>query len=174
MPQLAKTANTTHAHEVSGHELSASPHEERGRTRAAHEHTRHALMGHGHTWHDHSAMVADFRHRFWVSLVLTVPVLALSPLIQGLLGLQRTLTFPGDSYVLFGLSAIVFLYGGWPFLEGLVSEVSSRRPGMMTLIGVAITVAFVYSSAVVASRARFSSGSWSPSSTSCSLGTGSR
>jgi Cu2+-exporting ATPase len=76
-------------------------------------------------------------------------VLALSPLIQGLLGLQRTLTFPGDSYVLFGLSAIVFLYGGWPFLEGLVSEVSSRRPGMMTLIGVAITVAFVYSSAVV-------------------------
>jgi Cu2+-exporting ATPase len=106
-------------------------------------------MGHGHAGHDHAAMVADLRHRFWISLVLTVPVLALSPLIQGLLGLQRTLTFPGDSYVLFGLSAIVFFYGGWPFLVGLVSEVSSRGPGMMTLIGVAITVAFVYSSAVV-------------------------
>jgi Cu2+-exporting ATPase len=110
----------------------------------------HAQMGHmgrGHAGHDHKAMIADFRRRFWVSLILTVPVLALSPLIQNLFGLQ--LHFPGDSYVLFGLSAIVFFYGGWPFLTGLIDEVSSRRPGMMTLIGVAITVAFVYSTAVV-------------------------
>src|SRR6516165_10787460 len=104
-------------------------------------------MGRGHAGHDHRAMIADFRRRFWVSLILTVPVLALSPLIQNLFGLQ--LRFPGDSYVLFGLSAIVFFYGGWPFLAGLIDEVSNRRPGMMTLIGVAITVAFVYSTAVV-------------------------
>jgi Cu2+-exporting ATPase len=70
-------------------------------------------------------------------------------LIQNLLGLQQILTFPGDSYVLFVLSAVVFFYGGWPFLTGLIGEVSSRRPGMMTLIGVAITVAFVYSTAGV-------------------------
>ncbi|MHB8886653.1 MAG: copper-translocating P-type ATPase [Methylovirgula sp.] len=104
---------------------------------------------HGHSGHDHSAMVADFRQRFWVSLIITIPVLALSPLLQSLLGLRQILAFPGDSYVLFSLSAVVFFYGGWPFLTGLFNEVSSRRPGMMTLIGVAITVAFVYSSAVV-------------------------
>ena len=116
----------------------------------ARDHMAHAQMGHmgrGHAGHDHKAMIADFRRRFWVSLILTVPVLALSPLIQNLFGLQ--LHFPRDSHVLFGLSAIVFFYGGWPFLTGLIAEVSSRRPGMMTLIGVAITVAFVYSTAVV-------------------------
>jgi uncharacterized membrane protein len=106
-------------------------------------------MGHGHAGHDHEAMIADFQRRFWVSLVLTVPVLALSPAIQSMLGLQQVLAFPGHSYVLLALSAVVFFYGGWPFLTGLVDEVSSRRPGMMTLIGIAITVAFVYSCAVV-------------------------
>jgi Cu2+-exporting ATPase len=106
-------------------------------------------MGHGHAGHDHNAMTADFRRRFWVSLIVTVPVLALSPLIQNLFGLKQILSFPGDSHVLFSLSAIVFFYGGWPFLTGLINEVSNRRPGMMTLIGVAITVAFVYSTAVV-------------------------
>src|SRR6516225_7094122 len=120
-------------------------HRNRARNHMAHAQMRH--MGHGHAGHDHRAMIADFRRRFWVSLILTVPVLALSPLIQSLLGIQ--LRFPGDSYVLFGLSALVFFYGGWPFLTGLIDEVSSRRPGMMTLIGVAITVAFVYSTAVV-------------------------
>jgi Cu2+-exporting ATPase len=122
-------------------------HENMTRDHVAHAHRGHNQMGHGHTGHHHGAMIADFRRRFWVSLILTVPVLALSPLIQNLFGLQ--LRFPGDSYVLFGLSAIVFFYGGWPFLTGLIDEVSSRRPGMMTLIGAAITVAFVYSTAVV-------------------------
>jgi P-type Cu2+ transporter len=118
-------------------------------TTIAREHMGPRHAGLSHAGHDHAAMVADFRRRFWVSLVLTVPVLALSPLIQNLLGLQHTLAFSGDSYVLFGFSAVVFFYGGWPFLTGFVSEVSSRRPGMMTLIATAITVAFVYSSAVV-------------------------
>jgi len=119
------------------------------RDHMAHARMGHNHMGHGHAGHDHGAMIADFRRRFWVSLILTVPVLALSSLIQNLLGLKQIVSFPGDSYVLFGLSAIVFFYGGWPFLTGLVDEVSSRRPGMMTLISVAITVAFVYSTAVV-------------------------
>jgi P-type Cu2+ transporter len=128
-------------------ETTHMDHENMTRDPMTHAPVGHNHMGHGHAGHDHSTMIADFRRRFWVSLILTVPVLALSPLIQSLLGIR--LRFPGDSYVLFGLSAIVFFYGGWPFLTGLIAEVSSRRPGMMTLIGVAITVAFVYSTAVV-------------------------
>jgi P-type Cu2+ transporter len=109
---------------------------------------QHALMDHGHAGHNHAAMVTDFQHRFWASLALTFPVLALSPGIQNLLGLHW-IAFPGDSYLLFGISAVVFWYGGWPFLSGFFSELSNRQPGMMTLISVAITVAFTYSSAVI-------------------------
>jgi Cu2+-exporting ATPase len=94
-------------------------------------------------------MVADFRRRFWASLVLSIPILGLSTLIQDLLGLEDVLAFPGQGYVQFGLSTIVFIYGGWPFLKGLVNELGKKEPGMMTLIGLAIMVAYVYSSMVV-------------------------
>jgi len=97
----------------------------------------------------HAHMAADFRKRFWISLVLTVPILVLSPLLQSLVGLEEAISFSGDLYVLFGLSSAVFWYGGWPFLRGFVEELTSRRPGMMTLISVAIATAYVYSSAVV-------------------------
>ena len=120
-----------------------------GHRTGQHGHGGHGHAGHGHAGHDHSAMVADFRRRFWISVALSVPVLALSPMIQGFLGLEGALSFTGDGYVLFALSAIVFFYGGWPFLKGLFTEVGSGRPGMMTLIAVAISVAFFYSSAVV-------------------------
>lgn len=109
----------------------------------------HARPTHGHAGHDHGAMVADFRRRFWVSLALTVPVLALSPMIQSFLGLRAALAFAGSDDVLFVLSAVVYFYGGWPFLKGLGDEIAKRQPGMMTLIALAISVAFVYSSAVV-------------------------
>jgi Cu2+-exporting ATPase len=116
----------------------------------AHHHSSHNQgQGGHHGGHDHAAMIADFRRRFWVSLALTLPVLALSPMIQGFLGLEAALAFAGDRYVLFGLSAGIFFYGGWPFLSGLASELGRREPGMMTLIGLAIGVAFLYSSAVV-------------------------
>ncbi|NBC15085.1 MAG: cadmium-translocating P-type ATPase [Gammaproteobacteria bacterium] len=94
-------------------------------------------------------MIADFRRRFWVSLALTVPILLLSPLIQAFLGVTDILAFPGDDYVLLALATAVFLYGGWPFLTGLVSELRDGAPGMMTLIALAITVAYGYSAAVV-------------------------
>ena len=99
-------------------------------------------QSHAHAGHDHGAMIADFRRRFWVSAVLTGPILLLSPMIQHWLGLGDALTFPGSDYVLFALSSVVFFYGGWPFLKGMASELSERRPGMMTLIALAITVAF--------------------------------
>ncbi|MBP1928228.1 Cu2+-exporting ATPase [Methanolinea mesophila] len=92
----------------------------------------------------HQVMATDFRNRFIVSVILTVPILALSPLIQQALGFS--LRFEGDAIVLFLLSTAVFFYGGWPFYSGLVKELRRRQPGMMTLIGVAIIVAYVYSS----------------------------
>jgi P-type Cu2+ transporter len=97
---------------------------------------------------DHHA-VRDFRKRFLVSTVLSVPILALSPMIQEWLGLGDLLRFRGDSYVLFALSTIVFFYGGLPFLQGLYYEIKAKMPGMMALIGLAIGVAYGYSSFVV-------------------------
>jgi len=94
-------------------------------------------------------MVADFRRRFWVSLVLGIPIVLLSPLIQQFMGVKGQWDFPGDAYFQFGFSTIVFFYGGWPFLKGLVDELKKKNPGMMTLIGLAIFIAYAYSSAVV-------------------------
>ncbi len=116
-----------------------------------HHHEEHHGDGHdGGGHHDHHAhMVADFKQRFWVSLVLTIPVVALAPMIQSWLGLSETLDFPGDSLVQFMFASVVYFYGGWPFLSGLASELRRRMPGMMTLIALAISVAYFYSSAVV-------------------------
>jgi Cu2+-exporting ATPase len=109
----------------------------------------HDMAGRGGHGSHHAMMVADFRRRFWISLVISIPILLLSPLIQKFLGLEGKLDFTGDSYVLFALSSVVFFYGGWPFLKGIYGELKSKSPGMMTLIALAISVAYVYSSAVV-------------------------
>ncbi|WP_051602605.1 copper-translocating P-type ATPase [uncultured Maricaulis sp.] len=95
-------------------------------------------------------MIADYRRRFWVVLAATIPILALAPMIQGWLGLEDALRFPGDRYVLAGLSSLVFFYGGWPFLKGFLREITARDIGMMTLISVAITAAYAYSIGMVA------------------------
>ena len=92
-------------------------------------------------------MVQDFKKRFWISMVITAPVLILSPMIQSFFHFQ--FAFPYDSYVLFILSTFIFFYGGLPFLTGLWRELKKKQPGMMTLIAVAITVAWGYSSLVV-------------------------
>lgn len=97
----------------------------------------------------HANMAVDFRQRFWISLVLTLPILALSPLLQSLVGLRDAVGFTGDLYALFGVSSAVFWYGGWPFLKGMTGELKALKPGMMTLVAVAITTAYLYSSAVV-------------------------
>ena len=94
-------------------------------------------------------MVADFRKRFWICLAATIPVLALSPMIQHFLGFGARFRFAGDSYILFILSSFIFFYGGFPFLKGLLDELKAKRPGMMTLIALAITTAYAYSAATV-------------------------
>jgi Cu2+-exporting ATPase len=89
-----------------------------------------------------------FEKKFWVSLALTVPILLLSATIQAWLGLTW-LKVPYQSEILLILSAVVYVYGGFPFLQGMIEEVRNKQPGMMTLIGMAISVAFFYSAATV-------------------------
>lgn len=101
----------------------------------------------GHENH-HAMMAADFRQRFWISLILTVPILILSPMLQSLFDLTKVISFPGDHYVLLAFSSAIYFYGGKPFLTGLYDEIKEQQPGMMTLIGMAISVAYFYSAAV--------------------------
>lgn len=89
----------------------------------------------------------DFLKRFWICLALTVPILLLSPMIQH--WLQIEWRFQGDQFIVLALGSILYFYGGAPFLKGLVRELKARDPGMMTLVAVAITSAFLYSVAVV-------------------------
>jgi Cu2+-exporting ATPase len=102
----------------------------------------------GHEGHDHHAMmIGDFKKRFYLVLVLTIPIMLLSEMIQHWLNIH--ISFSGSKYVLLALSTIVFFYGGWPFLKGWFNEMKIWKPGMMTLIGFAISVAYVYSVATV-------------------------
>jgi Cu2+-exporting ATPase len=124
-----------------GHGMDAGEH-------GSHEHGAHDHGGHDHSAHDHSAHdPAQFRRKFWWSLVLTIPTMVFSTGLQDILGLSGP-RFPGSQYIpaVFGIA--VFLYGGLVFVRGAVAELRSRRPGMMTLIALAILVALGYSLAV--------------------------
>ncbi len=142
-----------------GHEMhgtteghGSGEHEEHREQKAHDEHKEHGMaaqpekaqkMRHGrHEGH----VTEDFKRRFIISLILTIPILILSPFIQGLLGFE--LVFPGSTIVLFLLSTLVYFYGGYPFLKGFFREVRDNDIGMMTLIAVAISAAYFYSSAV--------------------------
>ena len=111
------------------------------------DHSKHGNAPMGMQGHDHNAMIADYKKRFYVVAILTIPIMLLSMMIQKFLGVNWQ--FTGSQYILFGLSSIVFFYGGWPFLKGFVNEVKTKSPGMMILIGFAITVAYSYSVAIV-------------------------
>jgi len=132
-----------HKHEESKKHENHSGHEGHGHSSHSGHNPGHGEMGHDH----HKMMIEDFKKRFWISLVLTVPILVFSPMIQGFFGYEWLL--PGNAYILFGLSTIVYFYGGWPFLKGLKDELKEGAPGMMTLISMAISVAYFYSSATV-------------------------
>ncbi|WP_372919963.1 heavy metal translocating P-type ATPase [Salegentibacter sp.] len=104
----------------------------------------HEHSDHGEDHHKH--MLKDFKKRFWISLAIAIPILALSEMIQNWFGYE--LEFTGSKYVLGGLGLAIYLYGGWPFLRGMKDEIKDRYPGMMTLIAIAITVAWGYSFAI--------------------------
>ncbi len=110
--------------------------------------TEHEQSGgqHGRNEH-HRMMIRDFRLRFFISAAITVPVLVFSPTIQSIFGYN--FSFSGQLYILFGLSSFIFIYGGRPFLRGAADELKEKSPGMMTLISLAIIVAYGYSGAVV-------------------------
>jgi Cu2+-exporting ATPase len=126
-----------HKHSPADHSCSDtdSSHQEK------HSHDNH--QGH------HAHMVEDFRKKFWISLILSIPVLVLSPMVQMFFGIEG-IGFSGDVYVRFILASIIFFYGGYPFLKGLYDEVKARQPGMMTLVALAISAAYGYSIAVFA------------------------
>lgn len=120
---------------------------EHGMTHKMHNSTHDTNTHTGHAGHDHHAMIEDFKKRFYVVLVLTGPIMLLSQMIQHWLNIH--FNFQGSHYVLLILSSIVFFYGGLPFLRGWLDEMKTWKPGMMTLIGFAITVAYVYSVATI-------------------------
>jgi len=140
MPPVAKTTKQTMGHEMhAGHDMGVKPEEKMmGKPKEKMPHADHQVM-----------MIADFKRRFWVSLVFTIPVLLLAREVQELLGIREALQFTGESYVAWILSSVIYFYGGYPFLRGFFSEVKAKTPGMMILIAVAITAAYIYSSAVV-------------------------
>lgn len=128
-----ENGNKNHNHKQNEEKMNHKKDEHSGHSRSEHE---------GHT-------IEGFKKRFWISIVITIPILILSPMIQHFLGLKEALRFNGDIYVLFVLSSFVFFYGGYLFLKSLFDELKNRQPGMMTLIALAISVAYFYSSAVV-------------------------
>jgi Cu2+-exporting ATPase len=124
-----------------------------------HQHMDHAKEGHdhhemnhgmdGHEHHDmgggmdHSMHMGNFKQKFWLSLVLSIPIIVLSPMMGIQLPFQ--FTFPGSEWVVLVLATVLFIYGGQPFLSGAKMELKMKSPAMMTLIAMGISVAYIYS-----------------------------
>ncbi|HEX9798272.1 MAG TPA: copper-translocating P-type ATPase [Anaerolineales bacterium] len=149
-------------HNHHDHEKEQHSQHNHGQDHAGHAHHDHgadqqpqpsggaAEGGHGaHEDHvDHRGHETMFRRRFWISTLLSIPVLLFSPTVQNWLGFSMP-SFPGSQWITPLFSVIVFGYGGIPFLQMALPEIRSRRPGMMLLISLAISVAFVYSLATL-------------------------
>ena len=114
-----------------------------------HVHQKHESAKPGEPMHDKHAghHTEDFLKRFWICLILTVPVLLFSEMIQH--WFRFHISFAGGKYVLLLLGSIIYFYGGMPFLKGMISEIRDEAIGMMTLVALAISVAFIYSAAIV-------------------------
>lgn len=125
-------------HEGHGNHAKDPDHKGQGGSQKAHDHVH---KGH------HKHMAEDFKKRFFITIFISIPVLIFSSTIQSWFGYE--LDFAGRAYIVFALASILFFYGGWPFLAGFAEEQKKKQPGMMTLIALAITVAYLYSSATV-------------------------
>lgn len=114
-----------------------------------HDHMNHGMMDHDHMDHgsmggmDHSMHMGNFKQKFWLSLILAIPIILFSPMMGMEFSFQ--ITFPGSEWVVLVLATILFVYGGQPFLSGAKMELQQKSPAMMTLIAMGITVAYVYS-----------------------------
>ena len=143
-----------HDHENHPSDRSQDQHDSEKETKRSDESGMNSHHDHDHEGHEehshhehHKQMVQDFKFRFWWVLGLTIPIMALSPMIQDFLSVDWR--FTADKWILAALSTVVYFFGGWPFLTGLVDELKKKQPGMMTLIGLAISIAYLYSTAVV-------------------------
>ena len=140
----------------SEHHLNQETHHNHGKKAdpekhgAHNKHKKHVKHGNSESMHSHghSEMLQDYKKRLIVCLILTIPVFILTPIVQQALNLNQTINFYGEEYLLLLISSIVFIYGGYPFFKGFLEEIKNRIPGMMTLITVAITTAYIYSAAV--------------------------
>ncbi|MDD5405371.1 MAG: copper-translocating P-type ATPase [Sulfurovaceae bacterium] len=108
-----------------------------------------AQMSHNHADHEHHDLehthhMDELKRRFIISVILTVPILLFSPMMQSWFGF--VIDFPYRDFITFILSTLIYFYGGWPFLTMMAGEIKAKKPGMMTLISMAISVAYFYSS----------------------------
>ena len=124
-------------------------HKNMGHEGMDHGNMNHAMMDHDHMDHgsmggmDHSMHMGNFKQKFWLSLILAIPIILFSPMMGMEFSFQ--ITFPGSEWVVLVLATILFVYGGQPFLSGAKMELQQKSPAMMTLIAMGITVAYVYS-----------------------------
>ncbi|WP_374188556.1 copper/silver-translocating P-type ATPase CopB [Enterococcus durans] len=134
-------------HEHMNHE--GMNHEHMNHEGMNHKNMNHGMMDHDHMDHgsmggmDHSMHMGNFKQKFWLSLILAIPIILFSPMMGMEFPFQ--ITFPGSEWVVLVLATILFVYGGQPFLSGAKMELQQKSPAMMTLIAMGITVAYVYS-----------------------------
>ncbi|MBX8936445.1 heavy metal translocating P-type ATPase [Enterococcus gilvus] len=129
-------------------DMDHSKHEQHEMSGHDHHDMNHGMNGHDHHEMDHGGMdhsmhMGNFKQKFWLSLVLSVPIIIFSPMMGMQLPFQ--FTFPGSEWVVLVLATILFIYGGEPFLSGAKMELKMKSPAMMTLIAMGISVAYIYS-----------------------------
>ena len=137
----------THGH-MEGHQQMDHGHMS-GMDHSHMDHENMSGMDHSHMGHenmggmDHSMHMGNFKQKFWLSLILAIPIILFSPMMG--MSFPFQVTFPGSNWVVLVLATILFVYGGQPFLSGAKMELKQKSPAMMTLIDMGITVAYVYS-----------------------------
>ena len=138
MDESMNTDPSMHDHQAMDHSMEGHEHHEMSHGMEGHDHHE---MDHGGM--DHSMHMGNFKQKFWLSLVLAIPIIVLSPMMGMQLPFQ--VTFPGSEWVVLVLATILFIYGGQPFLSGAKMELKMKSPAMMTLIAMGITVSYIYS-----------------------------
>ena len=138
MDESMKMDHSKHDHHEMNHSMNGHDHHNMNQEMNGHDHHE---MAHGGM--DHSMHMGNFKQKFWLSLVLSIPIIVLSPMMGMQLPFQ--FTFPGSEWVVLVLATVLFVYGGQPFLSGAKMELKMKSPAMMTLIAMGITVAYIYS-----------------------------